>query len=200
MAAPMALCKPRGVGERGFTYLWLLMLIAILGWSFALVGTLASTAARREQERRLIATGHEFRNAIGRYYESAAGGVNEYPASLEDLLRDDRFPGLHRHLRRIFVDPITDHPEWVLVRVNGRIVGIHTTSTRAAIKQANFDADDRAFEGQESLDEWIFTYPPDLLLRDQKAGVEAAPTATGNRQTSNATPHSSNATYENAPK
>ena len=119
--------------------------------------------------------GHQLRGAIARYYETqVSGGKSEYPVSLDDLLLDNRFPGIRRHLRKVFIDPMTSKPEWGLMRVGGRIVGVYSLSETMPIKQDRFEAEDMAFRGKAKYSEWVFTYPPDLLLRDPAAVAGAA--------------------------
>ncbi|SEL57693.1 hypothetical protein SAMN05216359_111115 [Roseateles sp. YR242] len=126
-----------------------------------------TTIARRSQERALLNIGHQFRTAIERYYEgTAVAGQRQYPTTLEDLLRDNRVPGIKRHLRQVFVDPVTGKAEWGLMRVGGRIVGVYSLSEAMPVKQDNFEAEDMAFRGKGKYSEWVFTYPVDLLLRD----------------------------------
>lgn len=151
----------------GFAYLWTLLLVAFMGIGLTVAAEVYTTAARRSQERALLNVGHQFRRAIERYYESAlVAGQHQYPTSLDDLLRDNRVPGIQRHLRQVFVDPVTGKPEWGLVRVGGRIVGIHSLSEDTPVKIDNFDAEDMSFRGKKKYSEWVFTYPADLLLRD----------------------------------
>ncbi|MCH8179504.1 MAG: type II secretion system protein [Proteobacteria bacterium] len=90
-------------------------------------------------------------------------GARPYPASLDELLQDPRTPGITRHLRQVFVDPMTGKAEWGLVRVGGRIVGIHSLSQRQPIKQAGFEDQDMAFAGKERYRDWVFTYPAHLM-------------------------------------
>jgi type II secretory pathway pseudopilin PulG len=151
--------------ERGFTYLWVLMATALLGLGLAAAATVLSTAVQRDKERELIAIGHQFRAAIARYRETRNGaGMQEYPVSLEDLLQDRRFPDTRRYLRKQFVDPMTGRDEWGLVRVAGRIVGVHSMSERLPIKQDRFEPEDAALRGKPKYSEWVFTYPSDLLV------------------------------------
>jgi type II secretory pathway pseudopilin PulG len=149
----------------GFSYIWTLMLVAILGVGIVLVAELWSTSAKRDKERELLFVGQQFRNAIGRYYESTlVGGAKQYPESLDVLLQDSRFPGIHRYLRRLYKDPITGKPEWGLLVLSGRIVGVHSLSEEKPIKVDNFDPTEASFKGKEHYKEWIFTYPADLVL------------------------------------
>jgi len=100
--------------SRGFTYIGLLIAVVLLGIGLALVGEVWNTAVKRDRERELLFVGDQFRQAIGRYYESSPG-VKQYPRKLEDLLEDKRFPVMKRYLRRIYLDPMTGKADWGLV-------------------------------------------------------------------------------------
>lgn len=144
----------------GFAYLWTLMLVAFLGISMVIVGHTYQTSVRRQQERELLFVGHEFRNAIGRFYEAG----QKYPQTLEDLLQDPRSPNAKRYLRRIYTDPITGKADWELIRIEGKIVGLHSISNKVPIKQANFDSVDSGFLSKRKYADWVFTYPHNLIL------------------------------------
>jgi type II secretory pathway pseudopilin PulG len=163
---------------RGFSFLWLLIVVALIGVGLGTAVQIESVAIQRDKERELLVIGRQFRNAIARYYETRLEGHSrEYPASLDDLLKDPRQPGLTRHLRKIFVDPITAKPEWGLVWVKGRVAGIHSLSDAVPIKQAGFEAEDMAFVGKQKLSDWVFAYPSDLLMRPETAAE--VPTVSG---------------------
>jgi hypothetical protein len=152
-------------GQGGFTYLWLLLLVAFMGVGLTVAAEIDSTASRRDREKELLAIGRQFQTALGRYYETqAAGGLKEYPATLDDLMKDPRVPGVRRHLRKLFIDPITASPEWGLVKIGGRIVGVHSLSQQAPIKQAGFAPEHQGLRGKKKYSEWLFVYPPDLVL------------------------------------
>lgn len=155
--------------EAGFSYLWVLMLIAFMGLGLTATVAIDSTTVQRDREKELLSIGRQFRTAIGRYYETQlAGGKREYPASLEDLLQDNRVPGIRRHLRQVFVDPMTGKADWGLVKVGGRIVGVHSLSERMPIKQAGFEAEDMNLQGKQKHAEWVFSYPFDLTLQSKE--------------------------------
>jgi len=157
--------------EGGFAYLWTLMLIAFMGVGLSLAGDLYATAARRDKERQLLFIGHEFRAAIGRYYDvNGANGQHQYPLTLNDLLKDPRFPNPTRHLRRLYDDPTSGKNEWGLVMREGRIVGVHSLSGQTPIKQDNFNDDDAGLRLKQRYADWLFTYPPDLFT-GQKDGA-----------------------------
>jgi type II secretory pathway pseudopilin PulG len=133
------------------------MLVAMLGAGLAIAGESYSIAAQRDKEQELLFIGAQYRAALRSYRQAQIrGGLREYPASLEDLLKDNRFPGTRRHLRRLYRDPMTGTTEWGVVRVAGRIIGVHSLSEGTPLKQAGFDIDDAEFEGAETYADWVF--------------------------------------------
>jgi hypothetical protein len=155
----------------GFAYLWTLMIVAFMGIGLAIGGDLYATSLKREKEKELLFIGHQFRAAIGRYVQANAGGIQGvYPASIDDLLKDPRFPSVQRHLRRQYRDPITGKSEWAPIMQDGRVVGVHSLSEQVPIKQDNFDDSDKSFRHKQRYADWKFTYPADLL-----AGAEGGP-------------------------
>src|SRR5262245_46206627 len=91
----------------GFTYIGLLIAIAVMGIGLAAIGPVSRTLQLRELESELLFAGDQIRRAIGEYYESSPAGLKQYPKKLEDLLRDNRYPGVRRYLRRLYFDPMT---------------------------------------------------------------------------------------------
>lgn len=147
--------------QPGFTYLAVLLLVAIMGAVLAGTATVWRTMSQRDKERELLFVGHEFRKAIGLYYERTPGGAKQYPRKLDDLLLDKRQPGVARYLRRLYVDPMTGSREWGLVKGPGEtILGVYSLSTETPIKTGNFDEVDAGFEGKGSYSEWKFVYRP----------------------------------------
>ena len=73
----------------GFTYVGLLLAVAIMAAGLAAVGEIASTAARRDREAELLFIGNQFARAITEY-AAASPGAEQYPPALEDLLADKR--------------------------------------------------------------------------------------------------------------
>jgi type II secretory pathway pseudopilin PulG len=142
----------------GFTYLWLLILVALMGLATTLVASVHATASRSEKEAELLSIGRQFQRALISYHSVITSeGVGNYPESLEELLEDKRGLVTRRHLRKIYVDPMTGRAEWGLVRVGGRIVGVHSLSDTTPVKQANFDVDFVGFESAHSVKRWVFS-------------------------------------------
>jgi type II secretory pathway pseudopilin PulG len=152
--------------QRGFTYLGLLFAVAVIGITLATVGVVWSAQIRRDKEAELLFAGDQIRAAIGHYYNETPAGAHTYPASLEELLQDQRWPQVHRHLRRIYVDPMTASTDWQLIAApEGGIMGVVSTATGVPIKKANFGRADRAFEDAECYCDWQFAYRPNLRMR-----------------------------------
>jgi type II secretory pathway pseudopilin PulG len=143
---------------RGFTYLTILFVVAIMGIGLALVGQMWQTAAVREREAELLHVGNEYRKAIERYYLS---GPRQYPRNLADLLKDPRQPGTVRYLRKLYPDPVSGKDEWGLVTApDGGIGGVYSTSENAPLKSGGFAVRDRGFEGKTKYSEWKFVFIP----------------------------------------
>ena len=68
----------------GFTYIGLLMLIAMMSFALTVVAQVWQTAQTRDKEEELLFVGNEIRRAIGMYVANRASN----PHSLDDLLKD----------------------------------------------------------------------------------------------------------------
>jgi type II secretory pathway pseudopilin PulG len=146
------------VRQRGFTYLTILFIVAMMGIGLALVGHMWETAAKREREAELLQAGGEFRKAMERYY---LAGPRQYPRALSDLLKDPRQPGTIRYLRKLYPDPITGKDEWGVVKANdGGIAGVYSLSEEPPLKSGGFALRDAAFEGKAKYADWQFIYAP----------------------------------------
>jgi len=102
--------------EKGFIYLWALFAVALAGVVMAGTGQIWQTKIQRENEAELLFIGDQFRKAIMSYHNSQLAGVRQYPESLDQLLEDKRGPVTQRHLRKIYIDPLTMKDEWGLVK------------------------------------------------------------------------------------
>jgi type II secretory pathway pseudopilin PulG len=152
---------PTTRSERGFTYVGLLIAVAVLGASLAVTGELWRTAARREREAQLLFVGDEFRDAIAGYYRVTPAGTSRYPRRLEDLLEDRRAALVRHHLRRLYADPMSRKPDWRLVAApGGGIAGVYSSSDERPLKSAGFAALDTTFEGAERYSDWKFVFVP----------------------------------------
>lgn len=144
--------------QRGFTYLGLIILVAILGMVGAAGLKLGSLLQRQAAEQALLDIGAQFSDALYSYAAATPPGQPQQPPTLEALLRDPRVPQLRRHLRRRFVDPITGRADWGLVYQPGSngIIGVHSLSVDKPLKVGNFETRFADLEGKEKLSEWVF--------------------------------------------
>jgi len=176
MEAPMQIGSvTTGRLEQGFTYLGLLLFIAISGIGLAAVGQLWKTEAQRDREKELLFVGEQYANAIASYYESSPGGAKAYPEKLQDLLLDARFPVVKRHLRKLYRDPMTGSDVWGTIRQAGRIVGVYSQSATRPIKRYGFKGDWHGFDAAERYSDWKFTLATVHPVADQdSASVKTA--------------------------
>src|SRR3954447_20500484 len=148
----------------GFTYLGLLFFVALMGAALVGVAQVWHTQVQRDKEEDLLFVGNQFRRAISLYYERAPGGARQYPRQMEDLLQDPRYPNVQRHLRKLYVDPMTGKPDWGLVKApDGSIIGVYSLSQDTPLKTAGFKGPDAGFVDAVSYREWKFTYLPAAL-------------------------------------
>ena len=144
---------------RGFTYLGLIILVAIIGMVGAASLKLGSLLQRAAAEEELLDIGAAFSDALRSYAAATPPGQPQQPPTLQELLKDPRFPNPRRHLRKIFVDPITGKAEWGVMYLGDKVgvLGVHSLSTARPLKIANFDPRFLNMENKEQLSDWKFT-------------------------------------------
>jgi len=126
--------------QQGFTYLALLLAIAVLGIGLAAASEVWVTTARRQKLEQLDWIGAQFTQAIGSYYTASPGSVKVYPLSLEELLEDKRYLTVRRHLRAVYPNPFTGKPDWeLIVGSGGRVRGVRARiSTDSGVEVREF--------------------------------------------------------------
>lgn len=145
--------------EAGFTYLGLLITLAVIGVAAAGSLQLGAVMQRRAAEEQLLDIGAEFRAALKAYAQSSPAGAPAAPRTLTDLVRDPRYPNPRRYLRKVYADPLTGSAQWGLVRTpdgNG-VLGVYSLAPGHPIKIANFPQAFENFEGKTSYAQWIFS-------------------------------------------
>ncbi|GGC87732.1 type II secretion system protein [Undibacterium terreum] len=147
------------VHGKGFAYLALLILLAIIGIASAATLQLGSLMQKRDAEDQLLIIGNEFRNALISYAAATPSGNSIAPPDLQALLKDNRFPNPKRHLRKLYNDPVTGKPEWgVVLTIDGKgVQGVHSLSTARPIKIGNFSPEFQGFEDKNSYADWVFS-------------------------------------------
>jgi type II secretory pathway pseudopilin PulG len=160
------------MAPRGFAYLGVLYLVAILGVLLAVAGQAWHTQAMREREEELLFVGDQYRKAIASFH--AGGG--SYPRELADLLKDPRRQDTRRYLRKLYADPITGKQEWGFVKAaDGGIAGVHSLAQDKPFKTTGFRLEYAGFEAKEKYSDWQFAFVPGVAGRPPKP--PAAPAA-----------------------
>jgi type II secretory pathway pseudopilin PulG len=143
--------------SRGAILPFFYVLLFLFGLAAIHINDVTSTNIRRQKEKELLFVGGQFQAAIESYYL-----VEEtYPSKLEQLIDDSRFVN-RRHLRKLYLDPITLSDVWgVLSDDAGKIIGVYSLSSRKPIKQTGFSGGFSEFENADSYQNWVFKYVPE---------------------------------------
>ena len=164
--------------QTGVAYIGLLLMIAMIGIVAGTAADVYQQTRQRSREKELLWIGDQYRKAIASYMAASPGGAQTYPPKLEELLLDPRFPGVRRHLRRIYPDPMTGKANWELIMApEGGIAGVKSRSTLTPLKQAGFRPQDMHLEGKNSYAEWEFSVIPPA---GKNTPPGAAPPSQGN--------------------
>lgn len=158
--------------QSGFSYIALLAAITIIGITLGAAAKSWHNVIMREKEEELLFRGDQYRAAIQQYYY-ALPGRNQFPPSIEDLLKDSRTPAGKRYLRQQWPDPITgkDFTE-IRDQLSNRIIGVCSGSEKEPIKQSNFPDEDSDFEGKKKYNDWKFVFNPPVIQTTVPAGAE----------------------------
>jgi len=142
----------------GFTYLSLIILLAIIGLVTASALKLGSVIQRSRAEQELLDIGAAFSDALKSYADATPAGQPPQPPSLKELLKDSRFPGTRRHLRKLFVDPMTGKAEWGIVYLGDKVgvLAVYSLSDAKPVKVGNFPARYSGFESKSHISDWKF--------------------------------------------
>lgn len=145
---------------RGFTMVWALGAVALVGLSAAQVSHVWSAQVQRDKERELIRIGATYALAIERYYWLSPGGAKRYPPDLESLLLDQRALGTLRYLRTLYPDPMQPGRPWGLVRNSqNQVIGVYSTSERKPLKTTPSRYANSVLPVADRYSEWKFIAP-----------------------------------------
>ncbi|HEY8102469.1 MAG TPA: type II secretion system protein [Burkholderiaceae bacterium] len=149
------------IRSSGFTYIGLLILVAIISLVSTATLQVGAVQERRAAEEELLEIGAEYSQALASYAAASPPGQKRSPSTLQDLVRDRRFPTPRRHLRKIYADPLTGKTEWGLVMApdGSGIIGIYSLSDAQPIKIANFETPNENFAKKTSYKFWVFKSP-----------------------------------------
>lgn len=148
----------------GFTYIGLMLIVAIAGIALSGVGIVWKTEMQRENEKELRFAGEQYVAAIASYYECKVCGPQQLPKNLKDLLKDSRAPSVVRHIRKLYRDPMTRSNDWGLIKNGDRIMGVYSKSKLEPLAK-----------------------PYDLDLFKKKIGTKSGSSVSGNQTNTNQT-------------
>jgi type II secretory pathway pseudopilin PulG len=148
----------RAGSARGYTFVAVLVLVALCSLALSVAGPMWSQQAQRERERELLRIGSLYATAIAAYREASPGSLKQYPPSLQALLLDTRYVGTKRHLRALYADPVNAGQPWGLLRdTDDRITGVYSQSTDAPIAQGTIDLTAFTLAPAAHYADWKFT-------------------------------------------
>lgn len=146
--------------RQGFAYVTVLVMIFVSGISLSGASAYWRTVMKQERETELLCRGRSIQQAIASYVRAGGGA---YPEDLEDLLRDPRFPGIRRHIRKIYPDPMTADGQWGLIWESDHgIRGVHSLSGEPPLKRGNFPPEYLHFEDAHTYSDWQFVHISDF--------------------------------------
>jgi len=147
-------------GQRGAILLLLLVMVVILGLSAGMAGQTWSSTMQRAREAEMLWRGERYQQALASYYAVKHGSLQMLPAKLEHLLRDPRFPGVVRHIRKLYNDPMTGE-DWELVTDPAeRIIGVRSSSELEPFRKDGFPKALDKLQGKDTYNEWEFVFTP----------------------------------------
>lgn len=149
-----------GHSNRGVVLMGLVVLLALAGLTVLQFAESAATARQREREAQLLWVGQQYLQALESYHRATPGPVKHLPVSLDELLRDSRFPNPVRHLRRLYPDPLQPEVPWGLMRRGNQIIGVYSQSEAMPLRRTGFARGLESFEGATQYSAWRFLFVP----------------------------------------
>lgn len=159
--------------SHGVVLMGLVVLLALAGLALLQFGESAATARQRERETQLLWVGQQFRAALESYHRATPGPVKHLPVSLDELVRDSRFPNPVRHLRKLYPDPLQPEVPWGIVKRGNQIIGVYSQSDAAPLRRSGFEPGLEVFTGVGQYSGWRFLFVPRAA-----AGVATTPVIT----------------------
>ena len=119
--------------QTGLAYLAVLFLVAAIALSMAVVTQNQDTQLKREKEQDWLYVGKQYERAITSYYQLSPNGLKALPNNVDDLLTDKRFVAPVHHLRKAYLDPLTNQ-QWVqLMNEDNQLTGVVSTLPQAIL-------------------------------------------------------------------
>ena len=148
--------------KRGFSYVFVLIIIVVIGIAATSASRYWSTIVKRETEKELLFRGDQIRSAILSYYHASPQGSSpSFPGRIESLIKDNRYPFVKRHLRKYYIDPLTSDGTWGLILdPKNKIQGVFSKSKKKPLKTKNFKSIYKNFEKAKTYSDWKFIFHP----------------------------------------
>ena len=160
--------------QTGIVYIGVLLVVATLSFLGMRSAQSLEFLTQRENEAELIAIGREFQSAIASYYYASPGAVKQLPRQVDDLLTDNRFIGLERHLRKVKIDPFLGQPNWSYIRnAQGGIEGVASTSKKVPIRLIGFTREEPGFGQAKTYQDWRFVFVPNAAAGANRQPAKA---------------------------
>lgn len=143
--------------QGGFTYVMVMIVLALIGIGLARLGPMWADDEQREREKDLQRVGSEYARAIAAYYQSTPGSIKRFPPDLQSLLLDGRVPGVRRYLRRLAPDPMAPLRPWGLIQASdGGIMGVYSLDGRSPLRRVPVDLGVLTLPVADRYSEWKF--------------------------------------------
>lgn len=119
--------------QSGVTYLWVLIVVSIIGIGLSGIGDLWAATQRARQQEELFWVAEQFVQAVDSYYEgSPAIVVKSFPRNVQELLEDRRLATIRRHLRSdLPLDHVASRRLELVRDAQGRILGVRVLTLKA---------------------------------------------------------------------
>lgn len=144
-------------GERGFTFVWVLMALAVFSLGLALIGPRWSDDARRDRERELLRVGNLYAQAIAAFHAATPGSIKNYPPKLENLVIDDRMLSTVRYLRKLYPDPIDPSRPWgIVLGPDGTVRGLYSQSDATPMNAEAIELGNLKLSAARRYSDWKF--------------------------------------------
>jgi type II secretory pathway pseudopilin PulG len=143
--------------QRGFTYVAVLAILALLGVALAAIGTRWADRVQREREQELLRVGQLYAQAIAAYHRGSPGSDKKWPKAIDDLELDPRMLSTVRYLRAPYTDPMVPGQPFALVRdADDAIHGVYSTSAATPFRQGAVDLGGVVLAPAQRYSDWQF--------------------------------------------
>ncbi len=110
----------RQIQQGGFTYVFVLLVVALTSVGLSVVGTLWSANAQRERSIQAQWAAEQYRAALDAYWRASPGVlVRVGPPAPDALLLDPRYIQPVRRLRRLYANPLRKDGQWSWITTDG---------------------------------------------------------------------------------